>query len=92
MEIDVQTVRHVFEEMLAGRISRQEADRWAYSVIQHEEAGNLIYSPPSDKDRIWSGVMYLYGVDLMESPDEYLHTDEDIKTAMKLTLRLYTGG
>jgi hypothetical protein len=86
MEIDVQSVRHVFEEILAGRMSREEGDRWAYSVMQQEEAQNLIYLPPSDKERIWSGVMYLHGVDLMESPDEYLHTDEEIRTAMKMKL------
>ncbi|MFM0738140.1 hypothetical protein PQQ51_12935 [Paraburkholderia xenovorans] len=86
MEIDVQSVRHVFEEILAGRMSREEGDRWAYSVMQQEEAQNLIYLPPSDKERIWSGVMYLHGVDLMESPDEYLHMDEEIRTAMKMKL------
>ncbi|TCK36366.1 hypothetical protein B0G84_5363 [Paraburkholderia sp. BL8N3] len=86
MKIDVQSVRRVFEEMLAGRMSREEADRWAYLVMQQEEAGTLIYLPSSDKERIWSGVTYLYGVDLMESPDEYLHTDEDIRTAMSMKL------
>ena len=28
------------------------------------------------------GLMYLYGVDMRESPDEYLHTAQDIRTAM----------
>ncbi len=63
-------------------MSREQADRWAYSVIQSEEAGTLIYLPSADKQRIWTGVMYLYGVDAMEAPGEYLHTDEDIRAAM----------
>jgi hypothetical protein len=83
MEVDLQTVRRVFEDVLAGRITREQADRWAYTVVQQEEAGTLVYSPAADKERIWSGVMYLYGVDILESPGEYLHSDDDIRTAMK---------
>jgi hypothetical protein len=30
--------------------------------------------------------MYLYGIDAKDSPDEYLHTDEDIQVAMKAKL------
>lgn len=86
MEIDLQTVRRVFEDVLAGRMSREQADRWAYSVIQQEETGTLTYAPPADKARIWAGVMYLYGVDTMEAPSEYLHTDDDIKAAMEAKL------
>jgi hypothetical protein len=83
VEVDLQAVRRVFEDVLSGRMTREQADRWAYSVVQHEEAGNLTFTPPSDKQRIWAGVMYLYGVDAMESPGEYLHTDWDIRTAME---------
>jgi hypothetical protein len=83
MEVDLQTVRRVFEDVLAGRMTREQADRWAYTVVQQEEAGTLVYSPAADKERIWSGVMYLYGVDIMESSGEYLHSDDDIRTAMK---------
>lgn len=86
MEVDLQTIRRIFEDVLSGRMSREQADRWAYSVVQQEEAGSLAYSPPADRERIWAGVMYLYGVDTMEAPGEYLHTDEDIKAAMKAKL------
>ena len=82
MEVDLQTVRSVFKDILAGRISREQADRWAYSVMQQEEGGTLRYSPSTDRERIWAGVMYLYGVDSMEAPGEYLHTDDDIRAAM----------
>jgi hypothetical protein len=86
VEIDLQTVWRVFDDVLSGRMSREQADRWAYSVVQNEEAGALAYLPSSDKQRIWSGVMYLYGLDAMKSPGEYLHTDEDIRAAMKAKL------
>lgn len=86
MEIDLQTVWRAFDDVLSGRMSREQAGRWACSVVQNEEAGALTYLPSSDKQRIWSGVMYLHGLDAMESPGEYLHTDEDIRAAMKAKL------
>ena len=82
MEIDLQIVRRVFEDVLAGRISREQADRWAYSVVQQNEAGTLEYSPPKDRERIWAAVMYLYGVDMPTALGEYLHTDNDIRIEM----------
>jgi hypothetical protein len=64
-------------------MSREEADRWAYRVIQQEEAGAVTYSPAADRERIWAGVMYLYGVDTMKAPGEYLHSNTDIRNAMR---------
>lgn len=82
MEIDLETVRRVFCDVLDGRMTREAADRWAYGVMQQSEAGSLTYSPATAKDRIWEGVMYLYGIDTMEAPGQYLHTEEDIRAAM----------
>ena len=82
MEIDIESVRNVFRDVLTGQMTREHADRWAYSLIQQSEAGTLTFVPESDKKRIWDGIMYLYGVDVLEGPGEYLHTDEDIRSAM----------
>jgi hypothetical protein len=86
MELDFLTIRRMFEDVLSGRITREQADRWAYSIMQKEEAGVLKYSPPGCRERIWAGVMYLYGVDTRKGPNEYLHTDDDVVTAMKVKL------
>lgn len=86
MKIDLQTVRQMFEDVLSGHISREEADRWAYALVKEDEARTLIYSPSSDRDRIFAGIMYLYGVDLKDSPDSYLHSEDDIRTAMEKKL------
>jgi hypothetical protein len=83
MKIDIEAVRNVFLNVLAGRMTREEADRWAYALIQQSEANALIFIPESNKKCIWDGIMYLYGIDLMEEPGKYLHTDEDIRSAMK---------
>jgi hypothetical protein len=86
MHVDLQAVCRVFEETLSGSMSREQADRWAYAVVQEEEAGVVTYSPPCDRQRIWAGVMYLYGVDTMKAPGEYLHSDNDISAAMNAKL------
>lgn len=83
MKIDLQTVRQMFEDVLSGRISREEADVWAYSFVKEDEAENLIYVPDSDRERIFAGIMYLYGVDLKDSPNSYLHSESDIRKAME---------
>jgi hypothetical protein len=86
MHVDLQTVCRVFEDVLSGAMSREQADRWAYAVVHEEEAGVVTYSPPGERDRIWAGVMYLYGVDTKKAPGEYLHSDNDIGAAMNAKL------
>ena len=86
MEIDHEAVRRVFCDVLGGRMTREAADRWAYGVVQLSEAGSLTFSPVNAKDRIWEGVMYLYGIDTMEAPVQDLHTEDDIRSAMAAKL------
>jgi hypothetical protein len=65
---------------------REQADRWAYAVVQDEESGVVTYSPPRQRERIWAGVMYLYGIDAMKAPNAYLHSNDDIREAMMASL------
>src|SRR5882757_1686133 len=77
MEVDLQAIRRVFEDVLNGSILREQADRWAYAVVQEEETGVVTYSPPFERERIWAGVMYLYGISTMKAPNEYFHANDD---------------
>jgi len=86
MHVDIETVRRVFEGVLSGAISREQADRWAYAVVRQEETDVVTYSPARERERIWASVMYLYGVDTMKAPGEYLHSDNDISEAMNAKL------
>ena len=86
MEVDLQAVLRVFEDLLNGSMLREQADRWAYAVVQEEETGVVTYSPPSERERIWAGVMYLYGINTMTAPNEYLHSNDDIREAMMAIL------
>jgi hypothetical protein len=86
MELDLEAVSRVFDEVLNGRMSRERADRWAYAVVREEETGVVKYSPPRERERIWAGVMYLYGIDAMKGPNAYLHSGDDIRQAMIATV------
>lgn len=86
MDITIEAVRAVFHDVLHGYMTREAADRWAYSLIQESDAGTLTFIPTEEKSRIWAGIMYLYGIDIMETPGEYLHTEEDIRIAMQKKL------
>jgi hypothetical protein len=86
MELDLRAVSRVFDDVLNGRMSREQADRWAYAVVQEEETGVIKYLPPHERGRIWAGVMYLYGIDAMKAPNAYLHSDDDIREALMANL------
>ncbi len=83
MELTLEMVREVFRNVLANKMTREAADRWAYSIINLPEACPVSFVPEAEKTRIWNAVMYLYGIDMMDSPGEYLHTQDDIRRAMK---------
>ena len=87
MKISRKDVRAIFRAVLDGQMSRDAADRWAYSVVKEQEVGTLSYAPSSDEERIWGGVMYLYGIDLKHSPPgDFLDCHEAIKDAMRRTV------
>ena len=79
MRIRFDDVAQWFENVITRQVSFEDADRWAWSIIQAEDTGTLEYEPRSDKDRIWRGVTYLYGVDMQTAPGVYLHSIEDVK-------------
>jgi hypothetical protein len=86
MEVSLQAVRRIFEDVLNGRMSREQADRWASVVVREEEAGIVVFSPPHEREHTWAGVMYLYGIDAMKAPGAYLHSIDDIREAMTASL------
>lgn len=82
VNLSMESVKQVFSELLAEKITREQADRWAYQIIKAEESKMLVID---DKEPllVWEAVMFLYGIDLMESPGEYLHTKSDIDVFLK---------
>lgn len=87
VKIQFRDVAARFEAILSGALSRDEADRWAWRMMQHEDNDDLEYLPTDDEERIWSGLTYIFGVNLQDGPPGldgapcYLHSAEDIYSA-----------
>ena len=79
MEINLIDVFKVLENVINGSMSREDADRWAFAMKCESDNNSLTFVPAQDRQKIWSGVMFLYGIDSKESPTEYLHPSEDIE-------------
>ncbi|MDT7526953.1 hypothetical protein NOG12_12815 [Pseudidiomarina sp. GXY010] len=83
MLLTIDDIKGKFSELIAGEISREAADRWAYERIQAFDAGLLEFEPGSDEEFLWSAIQYLYGVDSKDSHDEYMHSLGDIQRAFE---------
>ena len=65
-------VADVFRRLLAGTLSREQADRWAAKWVVADE-------PPAMADAVWEALVHLHGCDLRHGPTEdYLHSDAQI--------------
>lgn len=82
MQITFADVAARFDAILTGSMSRVEADRWAWGMMQADDAGQLEVLPAHDHPRVWEGLTYLFGID-MPNPDTnaYLHSIEEIRKA-----------
>ena len=82
MNVSFNDVENKFKQVLDGELSREAANDWAYNLMQKRESEELIFLPENDRKRIWDGIKYLYGIDLLENPGEYLLSKEDILDAL----------
>jgi hypothetical protein len=64
-------VRQKFLDVLAGRISREEAASWADTWVIDDD-------PEVDDRVVWEALKDLCGVDLRVNPTDYLHNEVDI--------------
>lgn len=78
MIITLQDIKQKFIELIEDRVSRDMADRWAYSMMKEHEKDQLQFYPRKDEKKIWEGIMFLYGIDLPDEPGKYLLSQDDI--------------
>jgi hypothetical protein len=61
-----------YESLLAGRLSRDVADRWAAQWVTASE-------PPRMEPAIWTALTHLCGCDLKHGPNgSYLHSEAQL--------------
>lgn len=84
MLLTIDDIKDKFSELITEKISREDADRWAYERIKAFDAGSLEFFPACDEEILWSAIQYLYGIDTKNAPDEYMHSLEDIKSTFEM--------
>lgn len=79
MKIFLSDVRQVFSGLLTHKISREEAEEWARIRMNALDHNELFFDPPTEEKLLWKAIIYLSGVALKISPEEYMEDDDGIK-------------
>lgn len=69
MTVTLETVLQTYESLLARRLTYDQADRWAWNMMELQDNGELIYEPPANEQLIWELITYLYGIDMPSMSD-----------------------
>jgi len=64
-------ILHNLELVLEGELSRESVGDWASQYIMND-------SFDVSNERVWDLLQIVSGIDLKDSPDQYLHLKEDI--------------
>lgn len=73
-----------FADLVEGRVSRDQVDRWAAQWIGADDPG-------VDDPAVWTALNRLCGIDLREHNGEYLHDEAQIRewrTEFEVALRV----
>jgi hypothetical protein len=80
MKVSLHEIANIFDSLIKGELSREDASDWARKRQDAEDAGDLEYEPESKEREIWDSILYLEGVDLKDGPDSYLHVLDDFES------------
>jgi hypothetical protein len=83
-KITLEDVKNLYKRILDGSLSREEADRIAYEIMQNYDKRVILYFPEKDEVRIRKEINFIFGIDLPEKIDQngkvdYLHDEAQIK-------------
>lgn len=78
MLLNWQVVSEVYESVISGRHSLEDADLWATSILSAYDAGTLRFEPEKDETDLWKAAKFLFGIDMKVAPGEYLHSIEQV--------------
>lgn len=79
MLLTLNILKEIFLDIIEERKTFEEASSWAYERMRESEFGTLELDPSEDRSKIFFGLTYLLGVDLLESPGVYFHSIQNIK-------------
>lgn len=69
---NIQTILEKLNEILVGNLSREDVTDWAMKYVEDDEMQITDL-------KAWELLKQVGGIDLIESPDNYLYSDDDIR-------------
>jgi hypothetical protein len=81
--INLNYLKMILSSILEDKISREKGSEIAFELRQLSDRNSLKYEPIDKEDLIWDAILFIEGLDLKDSPDTYLHNDNDIKIYLK---------
>lgn len=79
MTINVEMVKMITVQLLNKERSREQVAEWAFDLMKADDNNELEYEPMQDEELLWDSIDFLQGVDLKDTPNSYLHNEEDIQ-------------
>lgn len=73
----IQDIQNRLMSVLNGKMSREAIADWANIYVLQED-------PMVNDEQVWKLLTILSGIDIKDSPTDYLHTEEDIKNWIKM--------
>ena len=77
MKVFLNEISQAFDSIIKEEKPREEVASWASKLLFAADDDKLEYDPPYEEDRIWDGIGYLMGVDLLNIDGSYLHSIEN---------------
>lgn len=79
MKVNLNEVISIFDRVLSGDITREDASDWAKERQLAADSGELEFETTTEKEKVWNAILYLEGIDLNDGPNSYLHIDDDLQ-------------
>ena len=80
MKITLAEIQSKFDALCREASPREDIANFAASAMRADDAGKLEMEAGSE-EKIWNAILYLSGVDLKNSPIDYLHCLDDFVQA-----------
>lgn len=86
-KISIQGIVRLLTEVLNHERTREEVSNLATTYRHQLEQGTAVYDPVSDESVIWEAILFMEGIDLRDSPEDYLHNESDVHIFLSELLR-----
>lgn len=77
LKVSISDLRQAFDDLIAGRRTPDDIDRWACGLMAAHDREELLFEPSSQKECIWKALQSLCGCDMPGADKEPLYGVED---------------